>query len=131
MGGPFFRFLDLLADRLRLALRELDLHQLARFIPAEIPAKRQLVHHPLHLFLFAGFGAPHLLFIGRRVRNVFIQGIARHTEPSGGNRVGPAITMRNIPSREYLDQISACDNPYHPQRTGIESEPPCHVLVLD
>ena len=71
----------------------------------------------------------------RGFRNVYIQGIARLTDPSrekwGGNMVGPAYTMRNIPSREDLDQISAFDNPEHPQRKGIESVPPGHVLVLD
>ena len=67
----------------------------------------------------------------RGFRNVFIQGIARLTDPSGGNLVGPAFTMRNIPAREDLDQISAFDNPDHPQRKGIESVPPGHVLVID
>ena len=67
----------------------------------------------------------------RGFRNVFIQGISRLTKPSGGNLVGPAFTMRNIPSREDLDQISAFDDPNHPQRKAIESVPPGHVLVLD
>ena len=67
----------------------------------------------------------------RGFRNVFIQNIARLTEPSCGNLVGPAFTMRSIPAREDLDQISAFDNPDHPQRKGIESVPPGHVLVLD
>jgi len=64
-------------------------------------------------------------------RNVYIQGISRLTTTKGGNLVGPAFTMRNIPSREDLDQISAFDNPEHPQRKAIESVPPGHVLVLD
>ena len=67
----------------------------------------------------------------RGLRNVFVQGIDRLTDPSGGNLVGPAFTMRNIPAREDLDQISAFDNPEHPQRKGIESVPPGHVLVID
>jgi regulator of RNase E activity RraA len=67
----------------------------------------------------------------RGFRNVYIQGIARLTAPSAGNLVGPAYTMRNIPSREDLDQLSAFDNPNHPQRKAIESVPPGHVLVLD
>ncbi len=67
----------------------------------------------------------------RGFRNVFLQGIARLTTPSGGNLVGPAYTMRNIPAREDLDQISAFDNPEHPQRKGVESVPPGHVLVID
>jgi regulator of RNase E activity RraA len=67
----------------------------------------------------------------RGFRNVYIQGVSRLTTPSGGNLVGPAYTMRNIPSREDLDQISAFDNPNHPQRKAIESVPPGYVLVLD
>ena len=67
----------------------------------------------------------------RGFRNVYRQGVARLTTPSGGNLVGPAFTMRNIPAREDLDQISAFDNPDHPQRKGIESVPEGHVLVID
>jgi regulator of RNase E activity RraA len=67
----------------------------------------------------------------RGFRNVYIQGVARLTRPSGGNLVGPAFTMRNIPAREDIDQVSAFDNPEHPQRKGIESVPPGHVLVID
>jgi len=67
----------------------------------------------------------------RGLRNVYLQGVARLTHPSGGNLVGPAFTMRSIPAREDLDQISAFDNPDHPQRKAIESVPPGHVLVLD
>ena len=67
----------------------------------------------------------------RGFRNVYLQGVSRLTTPSGGNLVGPAFTMRNIPSREDLDQITAFDNPEHPQRKAIESVPPGHVLVLD
>jgi len=67
----------------------------------------------------------------RGFRNVYIQGIARLTKPSTGNLVGPAFTMRNIPSREDIDRITAFDNPEHPQRKAIESVPPGYVLVLD
>ena len=67
----------------------------------------------------------------RGFRKVYLQGIVRLTMPSGGNLVGPAYTMRNIPAREDIDQISAFDNPEHPQRKGIESVPPGHVLVID
>ena len=67
----------------------------------------------------------------RGFRNVYIQGTSRLTKPSIGNLVGPAFTMRSIPSREDLDQLSAFDDPNHPQRKAIESVPPGHVLVLD
>ena len=67
----------------------------------------------------------------RGFRNVYIQGVARLTTKTSGNLVGPAFTMRSIPAREDLDQISAFDDPNHPQRKAIESVPPGHVLVLD
>lgn len=67
----------------------------------------------------------------RGLRNVFLQGIARMTRFKGENLVGPAYTMRNIPAREDLDQISAFENPEHPQRKGVESVPAGHVLVVD
>jgi regulator of RNase E activity RraA len=67
----------------------------------------------------------------RGFRNVYLQGISRLTKPSGGNLVGPAFTLRNIPAREDIDQLSAFDNPDHPQRKAIESVPPGHVLVVD
>jgi regulator of RNase E activity RraA len=67
----------------------------------------------------------------RGFRNVYIQGVSRLTTKTSGNLVGPAFTMRSIPAREDLDQISAFDDPNHPQRKAIESVPPGHVLVLD
>ncbi len=67
----------------------------------------------------------------RGFRNIYIQGVARLTDPSGGNMVGPAFTMRSIPAREDIDRISAFDDYDHPQRKAIESCPPGHVLVFD
>ena len=67
----------------------------------------------------------------RGLRNVYLQGVHRLTRPSGGNLVGAAFTVRNIPAREDIDQLSAFDNPEHPQRKAIESVPPGCVLVID
>jgi len=67
----------------------------------------------------------------RGFRNVYLQGVSRLTNPSGGNLVGAAFTVRNIPAREDVDQLSAFDNPEHPQRKAIENVPPGHVLVID
>ena len=67
----------------------------------------------------------------RGFRNVYVQGATRLTIPATGNMVGPAFTMRNIPAREDLDQLSVFANPEHPQRKGVESIPPGHVLVMD
>ena len=67
----------------------------------------------------------------RGFRNVFVQGATRLTQPPTGNLVGPAFTMRNIPAREDLDHLGVFADPEHPQRKGIESVPPGHVLVMD
>lgn len=66
----------------------------------------------------------------RGLRNVFLQGVARLTH-GGANLVGPAYTLRNIPSREDLDQLDVLGDPEHPQRKSIETVPPGHVLVID
>jgi regulator of RNase E activity RraA len=67
----------------------------------------------------------------RGFRNVFIQGATRLTQPATGNLVGPAFTMRNIPAREDLDHLGVFSDPEHPQRKGVETVPPGHVLVID
>ncbi|QGZ64342.1 ribonuclease activity regulator RraA [Paraburkholderia acidisoli] len=69
----------------------------------------------------------------RGLRNVFLQGVKPLVAPAAGtpNLVGPAFTMRNIPAREDLDQLSAFQNPEHPQRKGVESVPAGAVLVQD
>jgi regulator of RNase E activity RraA len=66
----------------------------------------------------------------RGLRNVFIQGV-RRMSAAADNLIGEAFTLRYIPAREDLDQISAFDNPEHPQRKAIESVPPGQVLVMD
>jgi len=66
----------------------------------------------------------------RGLRNVFIQGVHRMSAALD-NLVGEAFTLRYIPAREDLDQLSAFENPEHPQRKSIESVPPGQVLVMD
>jgi regulator of RNase E activity RraA len=67
----------------------------------------------------------------RGLRNVFIQGASRLTKTAPGNLVGPAFTVRNIPAREDLEQLSAFRDPEHPQRKSIETIPPGSVMVID
>jgi regulator of RNase E activity RraA len=66
----------------------------------------------------------------RGFRNQYIQDV-RPLNPAAGPMVGEAFTLRYIPAREDLDQISAFDSPEHPQRKAIESVPPGQVLVMD
>lgn len=66
----------------------------------------------------------------RGLRNAFMQGV----RPLGHydiNLVGPAFTLRNIPSREDIDSVAILGNSEHPQRRAIEITPPGHVLVID
>ncbi len=66
----------------------------------------------------------------RGFRNQVIQDV----HPLGDfdkNMVGPAYTLRYIPAREDLNDISVFENPDHPQRAGVEACPPRAVMVID
>ena len=49
----------------------------------------------------------------------------------GSKMVGPAFTVRYIPSREDIDDAAAFGTPGHLQRRAIEECPPGNVLVID
>ena len=66
----------------------------------------------------------------RGLRNAFMEGV-RPLGRYDGNLVGPAFTLRNIPSREDIDTVTALGDPGHPQRKAIEITPRGHVLVID
>jgi regulator of RNase E activity RraA len=66
----------------------------------------------------------------RGLRNAFMQGV-HPLGRYGGNLVGPAFTLRNIPAREDVDTVTVFGNPEHPQRRAIEITPEAHVLVID
>ena len=66
----------------------------------------------------------------RGLRNVFMQGVVplRSYE---GSMVGEAFTLRYIPAREDIDQLSIFNDRDHPQRKAIEVVPAGSVLVMD
>ena len=66
----------------------------------------------------------------RGLRNAFMQGV-RLLGRLDHNLVGPAFTLRNIPSREDIDHAGVFADPDHPQRRAIEIAPAGHVLVID
>lgn len=66
----------------------------------------------------------------RGLRNVFMQGVSP-LRGYKGSMVGEAFTLRYIPAREDIDQLSIFNLPNHPQRTAIEAVPEGHVLVMD
>ena len=45
--------------------------------------------------------------------------------------VGPAYTMRYIPTLEDLDHLGVFEDRSHPQRKGVEEIPDGHVFVID
>lgn len=66
----------------------------------------------------------------RGLRNTFLEGLSALNR-SEQRLVGPAYTMRCIPSREDLDPLNVFDDYDHPQRKGVESVPTGAVLVID
>jgi len=66
----------------------------------------------------------------RGLRNVFLQDV-HPLRQRGRNMVGPAFTLRYIPAREDLNQLSVFLDAKHPQRVAIETCPEGHVLVMD
>jgi regulator of RNase E activity RraA len=67
----------------------------------------------------------------RGLRNTFMQGVAPLAGHTGANLVGPAFTLRNIPSREDIDILELFANPEYAQRKCVETIPAGHVLVQD
>lgn len=66
----------------------------------------------------------------RGLRNQFIQDV-HPLNPALGNMVGPAFTLRYIPSREDLNPVSVFENRAHPQRKAVEECPAGAVFVID
>lgn len=67
----------------------------------------------------------------RGLRNTFMQGVGPLASHSGPNLVGPAFTLRNIPSREDIDVLELFADPDYAQRKCVETIPAGHVLVQD
>jgi len=66
----------------------------------------------------------------RGLRSQFIQDV-RPLNPGLPNMVGPAYTLRYIPAREDLNDISVFKDRAHPQRKAVEECPEGAVLVID
>lgn len=65
----------------------------------------------------------------RGFRNQFIQGVSPVS--NAGTMVGEAFTLRYIPAREDLNELSVFRDPKHPQRDAVERCPPGAVMVMD
>ena len=66
----------------------------------------------------------------RGLRNQFIQDV-HPLNPQAGPMVGEAFTLRYIPAREDLNELSVFRDRGHPQRKAVEDCPPGAVLVMD
>jgi regulator of RNase E activity RraA len=66
----------------------------------------------------------------RGFRNQYIQDVTP-LNPEAGTMIGEAFTLRYIPAREDLNQISVFQNRSHPQRKAVEECPPGAVFVID
>jgi regulator of RNase E activity RraA len=66
----------------------------------------------------------------RGLRNQFIQDV-HPLNPSLGNMVGEAFTLRYIPAREDLNPITVFKDRSHPQRKAVEECPAGGVMVID
>src|SRR5215472_5354631 len=66
----------------------------------------------------------------RGLRNQFIQD-THPLNPSLGNMVGEAFTLRYIPAREDLNPITVFKDRSHPQRKAVEECPAGGVMVID
>jgi regulator of RNase E activity RraA len=66
----------------------------------------------------------------RGFRNQMIQGV-QPLDANKPNMVGEAFTLRYMPAREDLNQISVFQDRAHPQRKAVEECPPGAVFVID
>ena len=67
----------------------------------------------------------------RGLRNQMIQDVHPLSPPGQYSMVGEAYTLRYIPAREDLNDVSVFRNHSHPQRRAVEDCPPGCVLVID
>ena len=67
----------------------------------------------------------------RGLRNQMIQAAQPLSPPKPRSMVGEAYTLRYIPAREDLNDMSVFRNHAHPQRKAVEECPPGAVMVID
>src|SRR6202790_3626065 len=67
----------------------------------------------------------------RGFRNQMIQGVQPLSPPKQESMVGEAYTLRYIPAREDLNELSVFRDHNHPQRKAVDECPPGAVMVID
>ncbi len=100
-------------------------------MPNPEPAERTpLAAKTLETLAKASTATVATLLFKRGYQNAYIQGVL----PLGdGNKklIGPAYTLRYIPTRPDTDPLTAFREPDHPQRVAVEECPAGSVLVMD
>ena len=100
-------------------------------MPNPAPAEAiDLAPDTLALLAKASTASVATLLFKRGYHNAYVQG-ALPLNPDIGTMVGPAYTLRYIPTRPDTDPLDAFREPDHPQRVAIEECPEGAVLVMD
>ena len=97
------------------------------------PAPAETIDLPsdtLALLAKASTASVATLLFKRGYHNAYVQG-ALPLNADVGTMVGPAYTLRYIPTRPDTDPLDAFREPDHPQRVAVENCPEGAVLVMD
>ncbi|MCC1491788.1 ribonuclease activity regulator RraA [Cognatishimia sp. F0-27] len=84
----------------------------------------------LDLLAKAGTASVATLLFKRGYHNAYVQGVLPLAADTA-TMVGPAYTLRYIPTRPDTDPLDAFREPDHPQRVAVEHCPEGAVLVMD
>ena len=100
-------------------------------MPNPAPAEAiDLTPDTLALLTKASTATVATLMFKRGYHNAYVQG-ALPLNADTGTMVGPAYTLRYIPTRPDTDPLDAFREPNHPQRVAVEECPQGAVLVMD
>ena len=100
-------------------------------MPNPAPAEAiDLTPDTLALLTKASTATVATLLFKRGYYNAYVQG-ALPLNADTGTMVGPAYTLRYIPTRPDTDPLDAFREPNHPQRVAVEECPQGAVLVMD
>ena len=100
-------------------------------MPNPAPAEAiDLTPDTLALLTKASTATVATLLFKRGYHNAYVQG-ALPLNADTGTMVGPAYTLRYIPTRPDTDPLDAFREPNHPQRVAVEECPQGAVLVMD
>ena len=100
-------------------------------MPNPAPAEAiDLTPDTLALLTKASTATVATLLFKRGYHNAYVQG-PLPLNADTGTMVGPAYTLRYIPTRPDTDPLDAFREPNHPQRVAVEECPQGAVLVMD